>query len=354
MDAISGASWLWIGFSLFILTMLSLDLGLFNRKAHTIKYREAAVWSAVWVTLALIFAALVFYYQGSDSGLKFLTGYLIELSLSVDNLFVFLLIFSYFKVPAQFQHRVLFWGVMGALVMRLTMIFIGAALIERFEWIIYIFGAFLVYTGIKMFKQEEIDIQPENNPLVRLVTRFLPMTKTYEGEKFFTVVNGRRTGTLLLLVLMVVEVTDLVFAVDSIPAIFAITTDTFIVYTSNVFAILGLRSLYFLLAGVVEKFRYLRTALAIVLTFIGIKMLVTAIGYHIPIKFSLVFVALVLAGSVVASLLFPAKEESTIKVDLPPDFNTFTLNETRLDPDPDPENGEKTDENEPFTINSGR
>jgi tellurite resistance protein TerC len=193
MDAISGANWLWVGFSVFILTMLSLDLGLFNRKAHTIKYREAWIWSGVWVTLAMIFAGLVFQYQGRQRGLEFVTGYLIELSLSVDNLFVFLLIFSYFKVPAKFQHRVLFWGVMGALVMRLTMIFIGAALIQRFHWIIYIFGAFLVYTGIKMFRQEELDIQPEQNPMVRLVTRFLPISKSYEEEKFFTVKNGKRT-----------------------------------------------------------------------------------------------------------------------------------------------------------------
>lgn len=320
MDSIGGSTWLWVGFSLFILTMLSLDLGLFNRKAHTIKYREAWIWSAAWVSLASIFAGLVFYYQGRTRGLEFVTGYLIELSLSVDNLFVFLLIFSYFKVPAKFQHRVLFWGVMGALVMRLTMIFIGAALIQRFHWIIYIFGAFLVYTGIKMFRQEEIDIQPDQNPLVRVVTRFLPISKVYDGEKFFTTVHGKRTGTLLLLVLMVVEVTDLVFAVDSIPAIFAITTNTFIVYTSNVFAILGLRSMYFLLAGVVEKFRYLRYGLAIVLTFIGIKMLVTALGLHIPIWFSLVFVATVLLGSVVASLLFPSAAERHIDVDLPPDF----------------------------------
>lgn len=321
MDAISGSTGLWIGFSLFILTMLSLDLGLFNRKAHTIRYKEAWIWSGVWVSLALIFAALVFHYQGSQRGLEFLTGYLIELSLSVDNLFVFLLIFSFFKVPAQFQHRVLFWGVIGALVMRLTMIFVGAALIERFHWIIYIFGGFLVYTGIKMFKQEEIDIQPDQNPLVRVVTRFLPIVHHYEEEKFFTKINGKRAGTLLLLVLMVVEVTDLVFAVDSIPAIFAITTNTFIVYTSNVFAILGLRSMYFLLAGVVEKFRYLRTGLAIVLTFIGIKMLLVAVGIHIPILFSLGFVALVLIGSVVASLLIPSEGEKTIQVDLPPDFD---------------------------------
>jgi tellurite resistance protein TerC len=322
MEELSGSTWLWLGFSIFIVTMLSLDLGLFNRKAHTINYREAWIWTTVWVTLAMIFAGLVFYYQGTDLGLRFLTGYLIELSLSVDNLFVFLLIFSYFKVPAKFQHRVLFWGVMGALIMRLTMIFVGAALIQRFHWIIYIFGAFLVYTGIKMFRHGEIDVQPDQNIAVRIVTRFLPITRHYDGEKFFTTVNGKRTGTLLFLVLMVVEVTDLVFAVDSIPAIFAITTNTFIVYTSNVFAILGLRSMYFLLSGVVEKFRYLRIGLAIVLTFIGVKMLVTAVGFHIPIWFSLIFVALVLGGSVVASLLIPPKPDETSKIELPPDFLT--------------------------------
>lgn len=320
MDAISGSTWLWIGFSVFILTMLSLDLGLFNRKSHTITYREAWVWSAVWISLAMMFAGVVFAYYGSDLGLKFLTGYLIELSLSVDNLFVFLLIFSYFKVPSRFQHRVLFWGVMGALVMRLTMIFVGAALINRFHWIIYIFGGFLVYTGIKMFKQEETEIQPEHNPVVRLVTRFLPITRYYEESKFFTRVGRRRTGTLLLLVLIVVEVTDLVFAVDSIPAIFAITTNTFIVYTSNVFAILGLRSMYFLLAGVIDKFHYLRTGLAIVLTFIGVKMLLVAVHIEIPIWASLIFVAVVLMGSVVASLVIKRDKESSIDVELPPGF----------------------------------
>ncbi|HEU4795419.1 MAG TPA: TerC/Alx family metal homeostasis membrane protein, partial [Pyrinomonadaceae bacterium] len=207
MEALSGSTWLWLGFSLFIVTMLSLDLGLLNRKAHTISYREAWIWSAVWITLAMIFAGIVFYYQGSQRGLEFLTGYLIELSLSVDNLFVFLLIFSYFKVPAKFQHRVLFWGVMGALIMRLTMIFIGAALIQRFHWIIYIFGAFLVYTGIKMFRHDEIDVHPDQNIAVRIVTRFLPIARHYDEEKFFTTINGKRTGTLLLLVLLVVEVT---------------------------------------------------------------------------------------------------------------------------------------------------
>src|SRR5687767_13512870 len=312
MDSNTG---LWLGFSIFILLMLSLDLGLFNRKAHHITYREASIWSAVWISLAAVFAGIVFRYQGTERGLEFVTGYVIELSLSVDNLFVFLLIFSYFKVPARFQHRVLFWGVMGALVMRLTMIFIGAALINRFHWIIYIFGAFLVYTGIKMFRHEEVDINPEHNFLVRAVTRLFPITRHYDQEKFFTNVNGKRTGTLLLLVLMVVEITDLVFAVDSIPAIFAITTNTFIVYTSNVFAILGLRSMYFLLAGVVEKFRYLRTGLAIVLTFIGMKMLIAATGFHIPILFSLAFVAVVLGGSVVLSLLIPAKHPHKIDVE---------------------------------------
>jgi tellurite resistance protein TerC len=229
---------------------------------------------------------------------------------------------------------------MGALFMRLTMIFVGAALINKFHWIIYIFGGFLVYTGVKMFREEEIDIQPEQNPLVRLVTRFLPITRHYEEEKFFTKSNGKRTGTLLLLVLMVVEVTDLVFAVDSIPAIFAITRDTFIVYTSNVFAILGLRSMYFLLAGVVEKFRYLRVGLAIVLSFIGVKMLVTAVHIIISIRFSLAFVAIVLVGSVVASLLIAPGSETTIQVDLPPDFD-LPLGEVLSEADPQPEDEQK-------------
>ncbi|PWT80643.1 MAG: hypothetical protein C5B44_05075 [Acidobacteria bacterium] len=321
MDTLTSSIGLWIGFAIFILIMLSLDLGLFNRKAHTIRYREAAIWSGVWVSLATVFAGLVFWSQGTQRGLEFVTGYVIELSLSVDNLFVFLLIFSYFKVPSRYQHRVLFWGVLGALIMRLTMIFIGATLIDRFHWILYLFGAFLVYTGIKMFRQEDTNIEPEQNPLVKLVTRFIPITREYHEEKFFTKINGRRTGTLLLLVLAIVEVTDLVFAVDSIPAIFAITTNTFIVYTSNVFAILGLRSMYFLLAGVVERFHYLKLGLAIVLTFIGIKMLVVAADMHIPIGFSLAFVAIVLLSSVAASLLWPKEAEMDIDVDLPEDFD---------------------------------
>jgi tellurite resistance protein TerC len=322
MNSISSTAALWIGFSVFILFMLSLDLGLFNRRAHTIKYREAAIWSGIWIALASVFACIVFYYQGSSRGLEFVTGYLIELSLSVDNLFVFLLIFSYFKVPSKYQHRVLFWGVLGALVMRLTMIFIGATLINRFHWIIYIFGAFLVYTGIKMFTQQDNDFQPEDNALVRFVTRVFPMTRTYEDKKFFTRIDGRLTGTLLLLVLVIVEVADLVFAVDSIPAIFAITTNAFIVYTSNVFAILGLRSMYFLLAGVVEKFHYLKIGLAIVLTFIGAKMLIVAVHINIPIWISLVFVAVVLLSSVVASLVWAKHADTNIEVDLPEDFDS--------------------------------
>src|ERR671921_1686388 len=269
--------WAWMGFAVFILLMLALDLGVLNRKAHAVTYREAATWSAVWVSLALVFAGLVFWQNGRLTGAEFLTGYIIELSLSVDNLFVFLLIFGYFKVPAKYQHRVLFWGVLGALVMRMTMFGIGAKLVEEFHWILYIFGAFLIYTGFRMLRQDETQANPEENPLVRFATRLIPITRHYEGDKFFTVENGRKMGTLLLLVLVIVEVSDLVFAVDSIPAIFGITTNPFIVYTSNVFAILGLRSLYFLLAGVVEKFHYLKVGLAIVLTFIGIKMLLPLI-----------------------------------------------------------------------------
>jgi tellurite resistance protein TerC len=320
MDMTEHSIWIWVGFGAFIVLMLSIDLGLFNRKAHSVTYREAAIWSSVWVSLALIFAGIVFWHQGYVRGLEFLTGYLIELSLSVDNLFVFLLLFAYFKVPAKFQHRVLFWGVMGALIMRATMILIGAELIERYHWIIYVFGAFLIYTGIKMFMQKEQEIHPEDNPVVKLVKRLVPITHHYDGENFFTRVNGRLHGTLLLLVLVIVEVTDLIFAVDSIPAIFAVTTDRFILYTSNVFAILGLRSLFFLLAGVVEKFHYLKIGLSIVLTFIGVKMLVGAVGLHIPIGISLAVVAVVLLGAVAASLIWPQKAETHIEVDLASGF----------------------------------
>ena len=334
--------WVWVGFNAFILFMLLLDLGIFNRKVHVVTYKESVIWSTVWVTLALVFGAGVFHYLGSDLGFKYLTGYLIEKSLSVDNLFVFLLIFSYFKVPAKYQHRVLFWGVLGALVMRAIMIFLGAALITRFEWVIYVFGAFLVYTGIKMFRQDEADVHPEQNPIVRFATRLVPITHHYEGQKFFTRVNGHVHGTLLLLVLIIVEVTDLVFAVDSIPAIFAITTDAFIVYTSNIFAILGLRSLYFLLAGVIEKFHYLRIGLAVVLTYIGAKMLLHAVHVVIPTPISLGIVALVLGAAVVASLVWPKKAETHIEVELPPGFGTpFDDDQGRLGGDERKEAEEK-------------
>jgi tellurite resistance protein TerC len=305
--------------------MLSLDLGLFNRKSHTIHYREAAVWSAVWVTLAGIFAGIVFWSQGQQRGLEFVTGYLIELSLSVDNLFVFILIFSYFKVPGRYQHRVLFWGLLGALVFRLTMIFVGATLITHFSWILYVFGAFLVYTGLNMFREDDQEIQPEQNPIVRLVTRYIRITRNYDEDKFFTQIDGRKVGTLLLLVLIIVEVTDVVFAVDSIPAIFAVTTNAFIVYTSNVFAILGLRSMYFLLAGVLDKFHYLRVGLATVLTFIGVKMLIVIGGIHIPIWVSLLVVLGVLSTSVLASIIWRKVEVLPTRVKLegsnPPVFN---------------------------------
>jgi TerC family integral membrane protein len=337
MPLIATSTFAWIGFCLFILIMLAIDLGVFNRKPHEVSYKDAAIWSVVWVMLAMIFAALLFGPLGWElfgaarhqKALEFVTGYVIELSLSVDNLFVFLLLFSYFKVPPKYQHRVLFWGVMGALVMRVTMILIGTELIERFHWVIYIFGAFLVYTGIKMFSTEDIDVDPENRWLVKLVTRYVPIVRHYERRKFFTVVDGKRVGTLLLLVLITVEFTDLVFALDSIPAIFGVTRDRFIVYTSNVFAILGLRTFYFLLAGVIEKFHYLKFGLGIVLSFIGVKMLLpivtkvlaaifSSFGYaalsvrvakfhDIPISIALGSVAFVLIASIVASLIWPKK-----------------------------------------------
>ena len=305
--------WMWVGFNLFVLAMLALDLGVFHRKAHEVSLREAGAWSAVWVALALAFNYGVYRFMGPQAGLEFLTGYLIEKALSVDNIFVFVLIFSYFRVPAQYQHRVLFWGILGALLMRGGMIAAGAALIERFHWIIYLFGAFLVVTGIRMATQREQAISPEANPVIRLVRRLIPVTNEYHGQRFIVreEVGGRlrRVATPLFVVLVLVETTDLIFAVDSIPAIFAITTDTFIVFTSNVFAILGLRALYFLLAGVIHKFHYLKLGLSAVLVFVGAKMLLVDV-YKIPIGLSLGVIALVLATAVVASLLFPREAET--------------------------------------------
>lgn len=273
MNAIEYPYWVWIMFFAVVLTALFVDIGIVNRKSHAPTRKETILWSIVWVSIALAFNTFIYFQFGLQHAKLFLTGYLIELSLSVDNLFVFLLIFTFFKVPKKFQHRVLFWGIMGALVMRMIMIFAGAELVERFHWIIYVFGAFLVYTGLKMFQGGDDNFEPHESAIVKLTTRYVRITKHYEGDKFFTVVNGVRTGTLLLLVLIVVEFTDLVFAVDSIPAIFGITTDRFIVYTSNIFAILGLRTFFFLLADLANRFHYLKYGLAFVLTFIGVKML---------------------------------------------------------------------------------
>jgi TerC family integral membrane protein len=295
----------WILFNLFVLAMLALDLGVFHRRAHTVKFREALAWSVVWIALAAIFAVVIFFWHGRTPMLEFVTGYVIELSLSVDNLFVFLLIFRFFQVPPAHQHKVLFWGILGALIMRAVFIAAGVGLIQRFHWIVYVFGAFLVYSGIKLFFQEEAEIHPEKNPVLRLFRRFVPVTKDYEGNKFFV----RRAGlyaTPLFVVLLVVETTDLLFAVDSIPAILAITRDAFIVYTSNVFAILGLRSMYFALSGMMEMFRYLHYGLSLVLVFVGAKMLLSYY-FEIPTHLALVAVAGALAISVIASLVNPRK-----------------------------------------------
>jgi tellurite resistance protein TerC len=303
--------WLWVGFNLFVLAMLALDLGVFHRHAHAVTVKEATLWSVVWISLALTFnAGLYFFwdtisptsdYTNAEAALAFFTGYLIEKSLSVDNIFVFVLIFTYFAVPSVYQHRVLFWGILGALVMRAILILAGAALIKEFHWIIYIFGAFLIFTGFKMAFHRDEEIHPERNPLVKLLRRVMPITENYEDDKFFIRRAGVWMATPLFLVLLIVESTDLIFAVDSIPAIFAVTTDPFIVYTSNVFAILGLRSLYFLLAGVMDKFHYLKLGLSVVLIFVGIKMVVTDI-YKIPIGLSLVVIAVILGVAILASL----------------------------------------------------
>jgi len=290
----------WILFNLFVAAMLALDLGVFHRRAHAVKFREALTWSAMWIALAAAFALLVFFWHGRTASLEFVTGYVIELSLSVDNLFVFLLIFRYFKVSGELQHKVLFWGILGALVMRAVFILLGVGLIRKFHWIVYVFGALLVYSGIKLFFQENAEIHPEKNPVLRLVRRLLPVSKDYEGGKFFV----RRPGlyaTPLLVVLVVVETTDVLFAVDSIPAILAITLNAFIVYTSNVFAILGLRSMYFALAEMMEMFEYLHYGLSLVLIFVGGKMLASHY-YQIPTEFALGIVGTILLISVLASL----------------------------------------------------
>ncbi len=345
MNGIEYPLWLWITFFSVVLVALFVDIGIVNRKAHIPSRKETFFWSIVWVSLALGFNVFVYFALNNIFGAEvaafkakeFFTGYLIELSLSVDNLFVFLLIFSYFNVPRKYQHRVLFWGIMGALVMRMTMIFAGAELVERFHWIIYVFGAFLIYTGIKMFSNDEDAFNPEESKLVSLATRYIRIKKEYVEGKFIVIEDGKRVGTLLLLVLIVVELSDVIFAVDSIPAIFGITTDRFIVYTSNIFAILGLRTFFFLLANMADRFHYLKFGLAFVLTFIGVKMLFPLIAEGLLLGFSensqnafahflhsflkgdfkqevinisLGVVAGTIALSIILSLLFPAKTDT--------------------------------------------
>ncbi len=301
-------AWLWLGFNVFVLAMLALDLGVFHRKSHVVSVREAMAWTVAWITLALLFNLGVWHYSGAQKALEFTTGYLIEYSLSVDNIFVFALLFSYFAVPPKFQHRVLFWGILGALVLRAIMIGAGTVLIAKFAWIIYVFGAFLILTGIKMIVKREEEIHPERNPVVKWFKKLMPVTSDYREDKFFVRENGVRMATPLFLVLLLVEVSDVIFAVDSIPAIFAVTTDPFIVYTSNVFAILGLRSLYFALAGVMDKFHYLKIGLGVVLTFVGVKMLLAHTAWKIDTLVSLGVILFTLAMSVVMSLLRPKKK----------------------------------------------
>ncbi len=302
----------WVLFNAFVLAMLAIDLGIFHRKAHEVPVREAAGWTAVWVSLSLIFNFGVYRVMGAEAGLQFLTAYLVEYALSVDNIFIFVLIFGYFRVPRKYQHRVLFWGIIGAIVMRGSMIAAGTILLERFEWVIYVFGAFLVITGIRMAKSGDETMEIEANPIIRLLRKFVPITSEYHGQRFLVRehVAGvtRHAVTPLFVVLAMIETTDLIFALDSIPAVFAVTRDPFLVYTSNLFAILGLRSLYFLLAGVIHKLHYLKVGLAFILVFVGTKMLIHHY-YAVPTLLSLGVIATVLILSGVASLMFPKQVE---------------------------------------------
>ncbi len=301
-----GSPLLWGGFLVFVLLFLALDLGVFHRKAHLVTLKEAATWSGVWVALAALFALGVNHWFGPERALEFTTGYVIEKALSVDNIFVFVVIFGYFAIPPALQHRVLFWGILGALVMRAIFIVLGGAFLARFHWAIYVFGAILILTGIKLLLERGHSYDPAKNPVVKLFRRWFPVTERFDGQKFFTLENGKRAATPMFLALLVVEATDVVFAVDSIPAIFAVTRDPFIVFTSNIFAILGLRSLYFLLAGVIDKFRYLKVGLALVLVFVGTKMVLADV-YKVPVLASLGIIAAILGLSVAASLLIPRR-----------------------------------------------
>jgi tellurite resistance protein TerC len=303
--------WFWIGFIAFVLAMLALDLGVFHRNPHEVRPKEAGIWVAVWVALALAFAAGLHFWAGKEVALTFLTGYVIEESLSADNIFVMVLIFEYFRVPKSCQHRVLFYGILGALVMRGLFIAAGAALVSNFHWVLYVFGALLVVTGVRMAFKKDEEFDGNQNKIVKAVRRYLPMSHQFKGKHFFTVENGRRIATPLLLVLILVEFTDLIFAIDSIPAIFGVTTDPFLVFTSNIFAVMGLRSLYFLLAAVVDRFHLLKYGLALILTFVGFKML-TEHWIDIDIMLSLAIILGVLAGSVIASLIWSKHENERV------------------------------------------
>jgi tellurite resistance protein TerC len=305
--------WLWIGFNALILLMLLIDLGVFHRDNHVISIREALGWTAIWIALALVFNAGLWYYMGTETALKFLTGYLIEKSLSMDNVFVFLLIFTYFQVPDEYQHKVLFWGILGALIFRAIFIFAGVALISKFHWIIYVFGAFLIYTGIKMMWEKDKEIHPKKNPVLRLFGRFIPISKHYHGDRFFVRRRNYIVATPLFVVLIVIETSDIIFAVDSIPAIMAITLDPFIIYSANAFAILGLRALYFALAGVMRLFHYLHYGLSIILIFVGFKMILEDV-ITIPIVIVLAVIILLIGGSIAASLIWPGKEPPDLPV----------------------------------------
>lgn len=300
--------YVWAGFIAFVILLLAIDLGIFHRKSHEVKIKEALIWSAVWISLALIFNYGVYVFLGKEKALEFLTGYLIEKSLSVDNLFVFIMLFTFFNVQPKYQHKVLFWGILGALIMRAIFIFAGVALVSKFHWIIYIFGAFLVFTGIKMLFHKDEEIDPDKNPLVRLFKKFFPVSERMHEGNFFVKINSKTIATPLFVVLLVVEFTDLIFAVDSIPAILAISNDTFIIFTSNVFAILGLRALYFALAGITKYFHYLKYGLSAILVFVGVKMVIVGF-YKIPIVYSLLTILGILIISVLASVMFKKKKD---------------------------------------------
>ncbi|MEE9910764.1 MAG: TerC family protein [Deltaproteobacteria bacterium] len=303
--------WWWIIFTVVILGMLALDLGVFNRKTHVVKMKEAMMWTAFWVTLALLFGAGIYFFYGHAKALEFFAGYLIEYSLSIDNLFVFMLIFRFFNVPHAFEHKALFWGILMALVTRAIFIFAGVALINTFSWVMYIFGAFLIFTGIKMALNKQTEVHPDKNIAIKLLRFFIPVTRKFSGAKFFIKKRGVRYATPMLAVLLALETTDILFAVDSIPAVLAISKDPFIVYTSNVFAILGLRSLFFAISGLMKLFHLLHYGLAAILTFVGVKMLIEDF-FHVPVAASLLVIASILVVSILSSVIWPDKEEGEV------------------------------------------